>query len=58
MIFFCCRFKEFDVVKYLEPAKELASPERCTLEVSFDDTEAYNQMLATTIIEEYCRLYS
>ncbi|KAG5318172.1 MCM6 factor, partial [Acromyrmex heyeri] len=51
------RFKEFEVVKYLEPAKELISPERCTLEVSFDDTEAYNQMLATTIIEEYYRVY-
>lgn len=49
------RFKEFEIVKYLEPAKELISPERCTLEVSFDDTEAYNQMLATTIVEEYYR---
>ncbi|XP_012536234.1 DNA replication licensing factor Mcm6 [Monomorium pharaonis] len=51
------RFKEFDVVKYLEPAKELISPERCTLEVSFEDTETYNQMLATTIVEEYYRVY-
>ncbi|XP_011167752.1 DNA replication licensing factor Mcm6 [Solenopsis invicta] len=51
------RFKEYDVVKYLEPAKELISPERCTLEVSFEDTEAYNQMLATTIVEEYYRVY-
>ncbi|XP_029173730.1 DNA replication licensing factor Mcm6 [Nylanderia fulva] len=50
-------FKEDDVVKYLEPAKELVSPERCTLEVSFEDTESYNQTLATTIIEEYFRVY-
>ncbi|XP_070172210.1 DNA replication licensing factor Mcm6 isoform X1 [Polyergus mexicanus] len=50
-------FKEDEVVKYLEPAKELVSPERCTLEVSFEDTESYNQTLATTIIEEYFRVY-
>lgn len=41
----------------MEPAKELISPERCTLEVSFEDTEIYHQDLATTIIEEYYRLY-
>lgn len=46
------------MVKYLEPAKELVSPERCTLEVSFEDTESYNQTLATTIIEEYFRYIS
>lgn len=51
------RFKEFGVIKYLEPAKELISPERCTLEVSFDDMEAYNQTLATIIVEEYYRVY-
>lgn len=28
-----------------------------TLEVSFDDIEKYNQNLATTIIEEYYRIY-
>ena len=49
------RFKEDGDVKYLEPAKELVSPERSTLEVSFDDVEKYNQVLSTTIIEEYYR---
>jgi len=39
----------------MESAKELVSPERSTLEVSFEDTELYNQTLATTIIEEYYR---
>jgi len=51
----CDRFKEDGVVKYSDAAKELVSPERCTLEVSFEDTESYNQVLATTIIEEYYR---
>ncbi|KAL0104649.1 hypothetical protein PUN28_017410 [Cardiocondyla obscurior] len=51
------RFKEFGAVKYLEPAKELISPERCTLDVLFDDTESFNQVLATTIVEEYYRVY-
>lgn len=49
------RFKEDDELKYLEAAKELVSPERSTLVVSFDDVEKYNQVLATTIIEEYYR---
>jgi DNA replication licensing factor MCM6 len=49
------RFKEDGEVKYLEPAKELVSPERSTLEVSFEDIEKYNQVLSTTIIEEYYR---
>lgn len=31
------------------------SPERSTLEVSFEDVESYNQTLSTTIIEEYYR---
>ncbi|XP_015116230.1 DNA replication licensing factor Mcm6 [Diachasma alloeum] len=50
-------YREDDEVKYLEPAKELVSPERSTLVVSFDDIERYNQALATTIIEEYYRIY-
>ncbi|XP_008560986.1 DNA replication licensing factor Mcm6 [Microplitis demolitor] len=50
-------FKEDDELKYLEAAKELVSPERSTLVVSFDDVEKYNQVLATTIIEEYYRIY-
>ncbi|XP_011495965.1 PREDICTED: DNA replication licensing factor Mcm6 [Ceratosolen solmsi marchali] len=50
-------FKEEGEVKYLEPAKELVSPERSTLEVSFEDIEKYNQVLSTTIIEEYYRIY-
>lgn len=44
-------------MKYLQPISDLASPERSTLEVNFDDVERYNQNLATTIIEEYYRIY-
>lgn len=58
LYFIYYRFKEDGVIKYQEPAKELSHPERCTLEVSFEDTESYNQTLATTIIEEYYRVYS
>ncbi|XP_032667167.1 DNA replication licensing factor Mcm6 [Odontomachus brunneus] len=50
-------FKEDGEVKYLEPAKELISPERCTLEISLEDIETYNQVLARTIVEEYYRIY-
>ncbi|KAK3908270.1 DNA replication licensing factor Mcm6 [Frankliniella fusca] len=50
-------FKEDGVVKYIEPVQALKEPERSTLEVSFDDVEKYNQNLATTIIEEYYRIY-
>lgn len=35
----------------------LASPDRSTLEVSFEDIEKYNQNLATTIVEEYYRIF-
>lgn len=49
------RFKEDGEVKYFEASKELVSPERSTLEVSFEDIEKYNQVLSTTIIEEYYR---
>ncbi|XP_055849944.1 DNA replication licensing factor Mcm6 [Episyrphus balteatus] len=50
-------FKEDGEIKYMKPVTELESPDRCTLEVSFDDVEKYNQNLATTIIEEYYRIY-
>ncbi|KAG8297081.1 MCM DNA helicase complex subunit mcm6 [Homalodisca vitripennis] len=50
-------FREDGEIKYIEGAKELKSLERSTLEVSFEDVEKYNQSLATTIIEEYYRIY-
>nr|XP_039262507.1 DNA replication licensing factor MCM6-like [Styela clava] len=52
--------EEFSVegeVKYLAPAEALMRPERNTLTVSFTDIEIYNQQLATTIQEEYYRMY-
>merc|ERR1719210_272818 len=45
-------------LKYLSDAQELIRPERNTLTVSFDDVERHNQQLATTIVEEYYRVYS
>lgn len=51
------RFKEDNEIKYEKHSKELLKPELSTLEVSFDDVEKYNQNLATTIIEEYYRIY-
>ncbi|XP_030759603.1 DNA replication licensing factor Mcm6 [Sitophilus oryzae] len=50
-------YKEDGELKYLEPAKELQNEERSIIEVSFEDVEKYNQNLATTIIEEYYRIY-
>ena len=50
-------FKEDGIVKYLEAARELVSPEHSTLEVTFDDVDEYNQVLSTTIVEEYYRVY-
>ncbi|XP_062903620.1 DNA replication licensing factor MCM6-like [Mobula hypostoma] len=44
-------------VKYLHDAEELIRPERNTLVVSFVDLEQYNQQLATTIQEEFYRVY-
>ncbi|RXM99295.1 Zygotic DNA replication licensing factor mcm6-B [Acipenser ruthenus] len=44
-------------VKYLREAEELIRPERNTLLVSFADLEQFNQELATTIQEEYYRVY-
>ncbi|XP_031621912.1 DNA replication licensing factor Mcm6, partial [Contarinia nasturtii] len=50
-------FRENGELKYLQPVQDLVSPDRSTLEVNFDDVEKYNQNLATTIIEEYYRIY-
>ncbi|RVE61592.1 hypothetical protein OJAV_G00172070 [Oryzias javanicus] len=44
-------------VKYLREGEELIRPERNTLLVSFGDLEGFNQELATTIQEEYYRVY-
>ncbi|XP_041118730.1 zygotic DNA replication licensing factor mcm6-B-like [Polyodon spathula] len=44
-------------VKYLRDAEELIRPERNTLLVSFADLEQFNQELATTVQEEYYRVY-
>ncbi|KAK3796633.1 hypothetical protein RRG08_008387 [Elysia crispata] len=43
--------------KYLAAVQDLIRPERNTLTVSFEDIESYNQQLATTILEEYYRVY-
>lgn len=57
LIYVKCRFKEDGELKYLEPAQELQNEERSIIEISFEDVEKYNQNLATTIIEEYYRIY-
>lgn len=44
-------------VKYVRDAEELIRPERNTLLVSFTDLEGFNQELATTIQEEFYRVY-
>nr|AGY14509.1 minichromosome maintenance deficient 6 [Scyliorhinus canicula] len=44
-------------VKYLHDAEELIRPERNTLAVSFVDLDQYNQQLATTVQEEFYRVY-
>ncbi|XP_041658338.1 DNA replication licensing factor MCM6 [Cheilinus undulatus] len=44
-------------VKYVREAEELIRPERNTLVVNFTDLEGFNQELATTIQEEYYRVY-
>ncbi|XP_056599654.1 MCM6 minichromosome maintenance deficient 6, like isoform X2 [Triplophysa dalaica] len=44
-------------VLYLADAQELIRPERNTLTVGFSNIEHYNQQLATTIQEEYYRVY-
>ncbi|KAM4727618.1 DNA replication licensing factor MCM6 [Anableps anableps] len=44
-------------VKYVREAEELIRPERNTLLVSFTDLDGFNQELATTIQEEYYRVY-
>ncbi|XP_043920658.1 maternal DNA replication licensing factor mcm6-like isoform X2 [Protopterus annectens] len=43
---------------YLNAVRELIRPERNTLTVIFPDLEHYNQQLATTLQEEYYRVYS
>ncbi|KAJ4450240.1 MCM DNA helicase complex subunit mcm6 [Periplaneta americana] len=50
-------YKEDGKIKYLYGAQELRNPDRSTLEVCFEDIEKYNQNLASTIIEEYYRVY-
>ncbi|XP_041460150.1 zygotic DNA replication licensing factor mcm6-B-like [Lytechinus variegatus] len=47
-----------DDVKYLRDVQDLIRPERNTLAVSYEDIQEYNQQLATTIQEEYYRVYS
>lgn len=52
--------EEFTVdgdVKYLAEAQELIRPERNTLTVNFRDVETYKSELATTIQEDYYRVY-
>ncbi|XP_073490359.1 DNA replication licensing factor MCM6 [Aquarana catesbeiana] len=44
-------------VKYKSDAEELIRPERNTLLVSFQDLEQFNQQLATTVQEEFFRVY-
>ncbi|KAJ6648319.1 DNA replication licensing factor Mcm6 [Pseudolycoriella hygida] len=50
-------FKEDGDFKYYDKVQDLVQPDRSTLEVKFYDVEKYNQNLATTIIEEYYRIY-
>ncbi|KAG8181898.1 hypothetical protein JTE90_026057 [Oedothorax gibbosus] len=45
------------VPKYLQYVKDLSRPERNTLHVSFEDVTKYNCKLASTIEEEYYRVY-
>ncbi|XP_072274211.1 DNA replication licensing factor MCM6 isoform X2 [Pyxicephalus adspersus] len=52
------RFQNTDgELKYKSDAEELIRPERNTLLVSFQDLEQFNQQLATTVQEEYYRVY-
>ncbi|KAM5153003.1 DNA replication licensing factor MCM6 [Mantella aurantiaca] len=44
-------------LKYKSDAEELIRPERNTLLVSFQDLEQFNQQLATTVQEEFYRVY-
>lgn len=50
-------YREEGELKYLDPCRELLNQERSTVEVNFEDVEKYNQNLATTIIEEYYRIF-
>uniref|UniRef100_A0A4W6C575 DNA replication licensing factor MCM6 n=1 Tax=Lates calcarifer TaxID=8187 RepID=A0A4W6C575_LATCA len=49
--------EKFCQQQYVREAEELIRPERNTLLVSFTDLEGFNQELATTIQEEYYRVY-
>lgn len=50
-------YAEQGEIKYLQSAEALMRPERNTLVVSFNDVEIYSQQLASTIQEEYYRVY-
>jgi len=54
---FLDEFQAEGEAKYLAAVQELIRPERNTLTVSFEDIESYNQQLATTVLEEYYRVY-
>lgn len=43
--------------KYLQDAKDLEDPEKNTLYICFPDLQNHDQNLATTIMEEYYRVY-
>lgn len=43
--------------KYLDDALDLVQPERNTLFVNFEDLERFDQRAATTIVEQYYRVY-
>lgn len=43
--------------KYHQDALELVQPERNTLFVSFEDFERFDQRAATTVVEQYYRVY-
>lgn len=54
---FLQEFEKDNEVKYAVDISELVSPERNTITVSFKDIESYNRNLATTIQDEYYRVY-
>ncbi|CAD5113181.1 DgyrCDS2369 [Dimorphilus gyrociliatus] len=44
-------------LKYLPAVRELIKPERNTVTIDFSDVETHSQELATTLVNEYYRLY-
>nr|VZI43399.1 unnamed protein product [Spirometra erinaceieuropaei] len=50
-------YKENDIRKYVEAAKELKQLERSTLSVNFEDLLMHDSRLASLIEDEYYRLY-